>query len=385
MTPEHRIIVVGCGGPGAAALYWSARAAGGRPGAVLGLEAGRVGAGPERTLALSRTQPLDVHAALAPAALAAWRDVERVSGQHLVADTGELVVSAGTRLGVDVLDGYRAVAARHATPVEELDARAVRARWPQLRLTGTERAIFQRTAGVVDAQRAAAVHLALARGQGAEVREDTPVRSIRPVRDHVEVVTDDGVHRAAQVLVTADAVAAGLLADLGRPLPLVTRHEQVSRYATAHLLEHSPGAFPIVRWHGAEDLVALPVHGAVATTLDQDLDGHGPPSFEADALHRKNREEFLAEHLPEFGGPELSSTTATSTVAPDRHLVVDTVPEAPAVHVAVGTGRAGAYASLLGRVLAEFATAGRSRIPVDTFALARPALLDADFERRFGF
>ncbi|WP_018335387.1 FAD-dependent oxidoreductase [Actinomycetospora chiangmaiensis] len=383
MSSEYRVIVVGCGGPGSAALYWAARAAGGRSGAVLGLEAGRAGTRPDRTLVLSPTQPLDVHAALAPGALETWRDVERVSGQTLVAPTGELVVAEAGRGGEAVLDGYRAVAARHGTPVEELDARALHARWPQIRVTGGERALHQRGAGVVDAGRAAAVHRALARGRGAEVREDTPVRAVRPRRDHVEVVTDDAVHRADQVVVTADAVAAGLLADVGRPLPLVTRHEQVTRYATANLLDHSPGPFPVVRWHGAEDLVGFPVHGAVATTLDQELDGE--PSFEADALLRKRREEFLEEHLPGFGGPELSSTTCATTIAPDRHLVVDTVPEAPAVHVAVGTGHGGAYASLLGRVLAEFATAGRSRFPVDTFSLDRPALLDADFERRFGF
>lgn len=385
MTTEYRVIVVGCGGPGAAALYWTARATGGSAGAVLGLEAGRVGAGPDRTLVVSPARPVDVHAALAPAALDTWHDVERVSGQALVAGTGELVVSdaaAGSGAG-DVLDGYRAVAARHRTPVEELDARAVHARWPQIRLAGSERALHQRHAGMVDARRAAAVHLALARGQGAVVREDSPVRALRPRRDHVEVITDDDVFRAGQVVVTADAVAADLLADLGRPLPLVTRHEQVTRYATANLLDHSPGPFPVVRWHGAEDLVGFPVHGAVATTLDQELDGE--PTFEADALHRKRRQAFLDEHLPGFGGPELSSTTYRTTIAPDRHLVVDTVPEAPAVHVAVGTGHAGAYASLLGRVLAELATAGRSRFPVDPFGLDRPALLDADFERRFGF
>ncbi|GLZ55238.1 FAD-dependent oxidoreductase [Actinomycetospora sp. NBRC 106378] len=376
MSSEHRVIVIGCGGPGAAALYWTARAT---RGGVLGLDAGRVGAVPERGHVLSRTQPLDVHAALAPAALDAWDAVARVSGQQLVTDTGELVVAEAS----PVLDGYRAVAARHRVPLEELDAAALHARWPQLRPTGHERALHQRGAGVVDARRAAAVHLALARGQGAHVLENTPVRAVRPGREHVEVVTDDAVHRAEQVVVTADAVAVDLLAGLGRPLPLTTRFEQVTRYATANLLDHSPGALPVVRWHGAEELVALPVDGAIATTLDQELDT--APSFEADALARKRREEFLAEHLPGFGGPELSSTTSRSALAPDRHLVVDTVPEAPSVHVAVGTGHAAAYASLLGRVLAEFATAGRSRFPVDTFTLERPALQDADFERRFAF
>ena len=45
MNREHRYVVVGCGGLGSAALYWLARAAGSKEGAVLGLEAHHLGHG----------------------------------------------------------------------------------------------------------------------------------------------------------------------------------------------------------------------------------------------------------------------------------------------------------------------------------------------------
>ncbi|MEJ2866985.1 FAD-dependent oxidoreductase [Actinomycetospora sp. OC33-EN08] len=390
MTSDHRHVVVGCGGLGAAALYWLARAAGGARGAVLGLEAGALGGDRPDGRLLGHAQRQDVYAALAPAAHDAWRAVERVSGRTLLAETGELLIEDGEdRLGPATLDGHRAVAARHGTVIEELDAREVTARWPQFRLAGTEHAIHQRHSGVVDVRRAEATHLALARGQGADVADHTAVRALHPTRDHVEVVTDDGVLRADQVVVTADGLTTDVLAGVGRDLRLTTLEEHVTTYATPHLLDFSGEHFPAFRWYGAEHVHGHPVLGEVATTLDQHLDGHGVAadsgSFEAAALRRKRREEFLAEHVPGFGGPELTTRTHHSAIAPDHHLVVDTVPEAPRVHVAVGAGHGAAYASLIGRVLAELATAGRSRFPVDTFSLDRPALLDPDFERRFGF
>ncbi|MDL5159958.1 FAD-dependent oxidoreductase [Actinomycetospora termitidis] len=389
MTNDHRHVVVGCGGLGAAALYWLARATGGAHGAVLGLEAGQLGSDRADGRLLGHAQRQDVYAELAPAAHDTWRAVERVSGRRLLVETGELLIEDGEdRLGPATLDGHRAVAARHGTVVEELDAHQVTARWPQFRLAGTERAIHQRHSGVVDVRRAEATHLALARGQGADVMDHTAVRALHPTRDHVEVVTDDGVLRAEQVVVTADALTTEVLEGVGRELPLTTLEEHVTTFATPHLLDFAGENFPAFRWYGAEHVHGHPVLGEVSTTLDQHLDGHevaaDSGSTEAATLRRKRREEFLAEHVPGFGGPELVSRTYRSTIATDRHLVLDTVPEAPRVHVAVGAGYGAAYASLIGRVLAELATAGRSRFPVDTFSLDRPALLDAGFERRFG-
>ena len=397
MNSDHRYVVVGCGGLGSAALYWLARAAGSREGAVLGLEAHHLGhdrgASQDHSRIIRHAQHEDAYAALAPAAYDTWHDVERVSGQQLVVETGGLVIEdmndgrARLDTGSRNLDGYRAVAARHGVPLEELDAKGVTHRWPQFRLAGTEQALYQRRSGIVDARRANATHIALARGHGAHVEPNSPVRALHPTRDGVEVVTDDEVYRAEQVIVTADARTNEVLAGVGRALPLTVLQEQVTYYATPNLLAFSPENFPVFMWHGADNFYGFPVYGEVATKLGQHMGGHevtaDSRTFEADPLRRKRQEEFLADHVPGFGGPELYTKTCLYTIPPDQHFVIDTVPEAPNVHVAVGAGHAFKFASLIGRILAELATAGRSRHPIDTFSLDRPALLDPGFERRF--
>jgi sarcosine oxidase len=106
-------------------------------------------------------------------------------------------------------------------------------------------------------------------------------------------------------------------------------------------------------------------------------------TFEPDPLRIKRQEEFLAEHLPGFLGPEMYTKTCLYTIPPDQHFVVDVVPEAPRVSVAVGAGHAFKFASLIGRILAEIATNGRSRHPIDTFTLDRAALTDPSWGRAF--
>lgn len=389
---DLRHVVVGCGGLGSAAAYWLSRAVGGR---VLALERHALGhdhgASQDHSRIIRYAQHQDAYAALARDAYATWRDVERVSGQTLVTETGGLVIEdvdarRGLATGGRDIAGYAAVADRNDVDFELLDARAVMRRWPQFRLAGTEEAMYQRRTGIVDAARANATHLALARGHGAEIRAHTPVRALRPAAGHVEVVLDDEVIRAERVVVAADARINEVLDGLCE-LPLTVTQEQVTYYATPNLLDFSPSRFPVFMWHGADNFYGFPVYGEVATKLGQHMGGHevtaDTRTDEPDPLRRKRQEEFLAEHVPGFGGPELYTKTCLYTIPPDQHYVIDTVPGEPRVAVGLGAGHAFKFASLIGRILAELATTGSSRHPIATFALDRPALTDPSWGRAF--
>lgn len=393
MTSTHRYVVVGCGGLGSAATYWLSRAAGGR---VLALERYALGhdrgASQDHSRIIRYAQHQDAYAALAPAAYATWGDVERVSGQRLVTETGGLVIEdvdarRGVATGGRDVGGYAAVADRHDVDFEILGADAIMARWPQFRLGGHEQAMYQRRSGIVDARRSNATHAALARGHGAEIREHTTVRALHPSGGHVEVVTDDEVIRAEHVVLTADARTNELLGGLGRELPLTVTQEQVTYYATPNLLDFSPERFPVFMWHGTDNFYGFPVYGEVATKLGQHMGGHevtaDTRTFEPDPLRIKRQQEFLAERVPGFAGPELYTKTCLYTIPPDQHFVLDTVPEAPRVSVAVGAGHAFKFASLLGRILAEIAVCGRTRHPIGAFGLDRAALTDPSFGRAF--
>ncbi len=393
MNTDHPIIVIGCGGLGSAAAYWLARSAGA---AVLGLEQFSLGhdrgASEDHSRIIRLAQHQDAYAVLAPAAYEAWQEVEAASGVQLVLRSGGLVIEDVTRrdpakTGSRNIGGYAEVMTRHGADFELLAPGELMARWPQFRLHGTEEAIYQPQSGIVDARRANAVHIALARAHGARIVDDCPVLAVHPRGERVEVVTAEETYLAERLVITADAWTNQVLAGLGLQLPLTVTQEQVTYYATPNLADFSPARFPVFMWHGEHNFYGFPVYGEVATKLGQHMGGHEVTArtrtFAPDPVRQDRQRAFLAEHLPGFGGPELYTKTCLYTIPPDQNFVLDTVPNHPNVSVAIGAGHAFKFASLIGSVLADLALHSKTSHPIESFSLERPALTDPTFPRGF--
>jgi sarcosine oxidase len=389
----HRAIVVGLGGLGSAALHRIAAELG--PG-VLGIEQFALGhhrgASQDHSRIIRLAQHQAHYAALAAPAYAAWHEVEAESGQRLLTRTGGLVVEDRVaRRGIDSgtrnIEGYCEVFDRFGVTYELLDADTLVERWPQFRVDGGEQALYQAESGIVDAAKANAVHIALARAHGAEIMTDTPVRAVRPDGDGVAVVTDRGTLRADRVVVTADAWTNRVLGETGPTLPLTVLQEQVTYYSTPHLAEFAPSRFPVFMWHGRHNFYGFPVHGEVATKLGQHMGGHETTAedrtFEPDPVRRARYADFVARHIPRFGGPELYTKTCLYTVPPDQDFIIDTLPEHPQVVVANGAGHAFKFAALIGQLLADLVVGRAPSHPIDAFSITRPALTDPAFPRSF--
>jgi sarcosine oxidase len=395
MKRSYEAIVVGCGGIGSAALYRLAREVGS---SALGIEQFRLGhdrgASEDHSRIIRLAQHQSQYAALAPAAYEAWHEVERESGLQLLFKTGGLIVEAveerdPVETGTRNIDGYVAAFEEHGFDYELLTADALMSRWPQFRLDGSERAVYQQDSGLVDARRANAVHTALARAHGAEILEHTPVRALRPNGEGVEVVTDEQIFLADRVVIAADAWTNRVLAETGARIPLTVTQEQVTYYATPNLREFAPDRFPVFMWHGTHNFYGFPVYGEVATKLGQHMGGLEDPvtaetrDFEPDPVRVERQREFLRRHLPGFLGPELYTKTCLYTIPPDQNFVLGLLPECPRVSVFVGAGHAYKFAALIGRILRDLALDGDTPYPIDAFRLERPAISDPAFRETF--
>jgi sarcosine oxidase len=389
----YRAIVVGLGGLGSAALYRLATELGS---GVLGIEQFELGhhrgASQDHSRIIRLAQHQEEYAVLAAPAYEAWDEVEAESGQQIVTRTGGLVIEdrparRDLATGTRNIEGYTEMFDRFGVGYEFLDAEELVGRWPQFRVGGGEQALYQPESGIVDAARANAVHIALARAHGAEVMANTPVRAVRPDGEGVAVVTDEGTRRADRVVVACDAWTNQVLAETGVTLPLTVLREQVTYYATPHLAEFAPARFPVFMWHGRHNLYGFPVYGEVATKLGQHMGGQETTadtrSFEPDPVRRDRYAEFIARHIPRFGGPELYSKTCLYTVPPDQNFVLDTLPEHSQIVVANGAGHAFKFAALIGRLLAELALDREPAQPLDAFSITRTALTDPSFPRSF--
>jgi sarcosine oxidase len=393
MDKDYEVIVIGCGGLGSAALYWLSRELGS---SVLGLEQFRLGhdrgASQDHSRIIRFAQHQSEYAALAPHAYGAFYEIEEESGVRVLFKTGGLVIEAPEerdpeKIGTRNVEGYVAAFEEHDFDYELLDPHELMRRWPQFRLEGSERAIFQEDSGLVDARKANAVHIALARAGGAMVLEDTPVRAVRPNGEGVEVITDGRTYLVDRVVVASDAWTNEVLRETGTRIPLTVTQEQVTYYATPNLREFSLERFPVFMWHGADNFYGFPVYGEVATKLGQHMGGLAKPvtaetrTFEPDPVRIERYRDFLSRYIPGFIGPELYTKTCLYTIPPDQNFVIDTLPEHPQISVAIGAGHAYKFAGLIGRILSELTLDGESTLPIEAFRLGRAAIYDTAFEK----
>src|SRR5215203_308701 len=184
MQQTYDAIVIGCGGLGSATAYWLARQAGTR---VLAIEQFRLGhdrgSSQDHSRIIRRSYHGPNYVALAAPAYELWQQLEAESGVQVVVKTGGLDLELIGTTGIKDLSHCAAAMTDQGIPHEELSSREIMDRWPQFHLPEGARGLDQADSGLVDAGKANAVHIALARLYGATIRDQLPVRAPRPVGD----------------------------------------------------------------------------------------------------------------------------------------------------------------------------------------------------------
>ena len=340
----------------------------------------------------SRIIRLSYHApeytALTPHTYEAWSEVEDESGARLVIMSGGLDLEP-----VDdeprYINKYSAAMRAAGIPHQEISAREVMERFPQFRLDGGVRAVYQADAGIVDAaqgKRHPPSPGPRARRYGAR-QYPGPKRTAsageRGGRDGRDLL------RRGVSFVAAGAWTNRVLRHVGIELPITCTQEQVTYFRAPDLGEFSPERFPVWIWHGGPEssFYGVPVYGEPATKAGQDVGGDvvtvDNRTFEPNERVRENLRSFLERYIPGSVGPELYTRTCLYDMPPDRELVLGTLPEHPHISVFNGAGHGFKFASLAGKILSELAMYGETRYPIEAFRVDRPALTDPAYEPVF--
>ena len=353
------VVVIGLGADGSAAAAHLAR----RGERVLGLEAFARGhtlgssGGRTRVIRLAYYEHPN-YVPLLRRAWTLWRELEAASGEELLRQTGGLY--AGPREGAIVAGSLRS-AAEHRLEHEVLDPAALRARMPLFRFDPEWWGVFETTAGFLFPERAIAAHQREAERHGATLRFDEPVTAIRREPGGIAVDTASGTVRADRVVVTAGAWNARLLPMLApllevRRVPLFwfeppTEHEALAAlpvYIVDSGRAHGCYGFPYL----ADQGLKVATHGA-GTRYDPDTVERETTADDVAPVER-----FLAEHFPAGQGALRSTTVCMYTVTPDEHFVIDA--EDRVVYASACSGHGFKFASVIGEVLADLATTGRT-------------------------
>jgi sarcosine oxidase len=378
---EYDIAIVGLGGIGSAAAYWAAR----EGASVIGFEQFELGHDRGASHDHSRIIRLSYHTPgyveLARAAYDAWATLEADAAEALIVRTGglDLFPTDAAIAPGDYRDSLDACGVAY----EWLDGAEIRRRWPQFLVADDVRGLFQEAGGIAPAARGTELHQRLASEHGAHLSASTPVDAVHAAGGEVTLVAGGGTYRAGRVVIAADAWANELLAPLGAALPLAVLREQVTYFDSDALERFAPGRLPVWIWMDEPSFYGFPVYGEPAVKGAQDCGGQPTTartrSFDTDPAELTRLVSFMHQLFGDAIGSPRRTKTCLYTLTPDRDFVLDTVPGAPEVIVALGAAHGFKFASWFGRTVTELARTGTTSSDISPFGFDRPALTDPAF------
>jgi monomeric sarcosine oxidase len=362
---SYDAIVLGCGAMGSAACYNLAR----RGLKVLGLEQFEPGHDQGSSHGESRLirRAYFEHPAYVPLlnrSYELWRELEVESGQRLLNLNGLIIY--GPPAGGTVLAGVRKSGELHGVPLVHLDGDGARRAYASYVPPPGHVASLEPGAGYVPVEEAVRTQAALARRYGAEIHGREPVTQVHVKTDSVEVETGQARYRANRLVVTAGAWSS-------RFLPKLAPQLQVRRV----LLFWYPNP---AGWADARSLPCFGFeledgfyYGVPAVSGKGVKVGHhvpGEPVADPSALRRDVTDTdlaavraFVRRCLPELGDRPHHHAVCMYTMTPDEHFIVDR--EGPVVFAAGFSGHGFKFTPVIGEILGDLATAGRTELPAD--------------------
>ena len=387
MSPAYDAIVIGLGAVGSSAA-WQLAKRGARilgidqfsPPHALGSSHGdtritrlAIGEGEQYTPLVIRSNEI-------------WREIEAATGASLMTRTGGLWISSSARQAethvANFFDNTVAAARRFDIRHEMLDARQIRARFPQFNVADNEVGYYEYEAGFLRPEACVDAQLTLAAGQGAELHRDERVRGFSEESGRVRVRTDRAEYATRQLIVCAGPWLPELLP------PGVARHFAITRQVLywfelrAPLARFTPPGFPVWIWELQDRrnvIYGFPAldgpSGGVKVATEQYAESTTPGAVVREVSAEEKREmheRLVAPYLPDVGPKCVKAIPCLYTATADFHFVIDRHPQMPRVIVASPcSGHGFKHSPAVGEILARMALDGRDPPGIEGFALAR--------------
>ncbi|MEO6880664.1 MAG: N-methyl-L-tryptophan oxidase [Mycobacteriaceae bacterium] len=312
-----------------------------------------------------------------------FRTLEQESGRTLMTLCGGIYLGDPDDI---TFTGSRDAALAHGLDHEVLDAAAVHERFPTMDPAPDTLALYEANAGYVRPEETTIANAEVAARAGASLRFGERVRSWSATPGGgVTVRTDAGTYGADRLVLTPGAWAPVLLNGLGLPLSVermvfhwFTPDFSVVPYE-AWSFEHHP--VYVEQTHDNGQIYGFPMtdgpdggfklgyfHRGTPTTADT-VDRVVAPE-EGEVMRTRARRLF-----PHLTGPLVQSKTCLYTLTPDEHFVLGPHPEHPQVALGCGfSGHGFKFVPVVGEILADLVTTGRTAHPIELFDPRRTAL-----------
>jgi sarcosine oxidase len=362
------VIVAGVGAMGSATCLELAR----RKVSVLGLE--QFGIAHDRGSSHGRSRMIRLayyehpdYVPLLRRAYENWRKLEYICGQRILYVTGGVYV--GPQDG-ELVSGSLCAAREHQLAHELLDRGELARRIPPLQVPDDFVALYEPEAGFLLPERAIEQFSRHAIDAGAQIHVDEPIRTWSSGAGGVTVATDCATYHADHLILCGGAWSSALARDPGIELP-------VTRQVMGWVAPRDPAPFALDRFPvwAVDRLDGTLDYGFPIGPHDANLKmaHHAPgPPCDPDHVSRMTTSEDSAEIrqivtrlVPDAAGPVVETRICLYTLSPDYHFIIGRHPRHPRVTLACGfSGHGFKFASVIGEVLADLATAGKTRWPV---------------------
>jgi sarcosine oxidase len=366
----YDVIIVGLGGAGsAAAMHIAAR---GR--SVLGIEqfefSNDRGSSHGKSRVIRKAYFEDErYVPLLTDSYRLWRELEHASGSDLLTITGGLNIGPADH---PCIQGVEQSAIKHRLPYERIDADALRARWPMLRVTDNDVAIYEADAGVLVPELAVGAHIAEAQRMGAELISNTRVEVIETGAELLRVHAEGREHLAKALVLATGAWSTGKAALLPLELPLSSERQMQLWFDAKPAEEHRADRLSLlIRFFEDRSYYALPDIGDGVKACRH----HGGEYINADVLDREVRDAdvedvraFLRRTIPGADVAPREARACMYTNSPDDHFVIGPHPLHAKVWVATGfSGHGFKFMPVIGKALSELVVDGHTAHVIELF------------------
>jgi len=374
VAESHDVVVLGVGGMGSAVAYHLAK----RGLSVAGIEQNSIAHDRGSSHGLSRIIRLAYfeHPSYVPLlrrAFALWRELEAESGQKLLHVTGAIDVGVP---GSRVFEGSLEACRLHGLTHEVLNADQLNLRFPGYHLPGDHMAVFQPDGGFLEPEKCIQAFVEGAAARGARIMVNRTARGWSRSGDGVTVEVGNDVIQARQLVLCGGAWMPKLAPSLA---PLLRPERQVVAWFevedTAAFREDRFPVFVMTNTYGT--FYGFPEFGVPGFKIGKYH--HRSETVDPDSMDRTvhaSDEAVLRECVqsifPGANGAVLRSSTCIFTNTPDEHFIIDRLPDAPEVLVVSAcSGHGFKFCSVVGEIVADLVTDGRSNHDLSLFRLDR--------------
>lgn len=293
---------------------------------------------------------------LAEQAATQWKEWEAWSGDSFYHQTGEVVVLENFTPGEPMYESVEFLRLRGAA-IEVMSPEEARCRFSQFRFKNHEVCVFDPWGAYIESSRAVSVMAEVARGKGAQIRENTSVRALNE-RSSKAIVSLDGRDDVFDMAVVAiGAWVERLLPQIGANVKVT--HQEMLLIEPRDPAEFVHGVFP--KWGidpDGEGWYGFPLlrqgylkiaKEPLGDTVDPDSARSGTAEFAEEVLT------FLRERIPELAeGNVVAGRSCLYTATPDDHFIIDRVPGMERLFVAGGgSGHGFKFGGSIGPIIAD--------------------------------